>query len=129
MDLGSSIDCVVAKLISRPINHSTLDAGSGQPQRESVRVMVTSVAPLSERCPAKFAQNGSRIPPYKRIDISVHYVFDIGRGKGDIGLSIFNLLGWTNTWYYQYDFNQDPPLVTEINYLGRTPNLSINIDF
>jgi hypothetical protein len=74
-------------------------------------------------------KNGSRIPSYKRIDVSVHYVFDIGKGKGDIGLSVFNLFGWTNTWYYQYDFNQDPPLVTEINYLGRTPNLSISVDF
>ena len=74
-------------------------------------------------------KNGSRIPDYKRVDVSVHYVFDIGRGKADIGLSVFNLFGWTNTWYYQYDFNQDPPLVTEINYLGRTPNISFNVDF
>ena len=74
-------------------------------------------------------KNGSRIPDYLRIDVSVHYVFPIGKGKGDIGLSVFNLFGWENTWYYQYDFNQDPPLATKINYLGRTPNISINIDF
>ena len=74
-------------------------------------------------------KNGSRIPAYKRIDLSAHYVFDVGKGKGDVGVSIFNFMGWTNTWYYQYDFNQDPPLVTEINYLGRTPNISFNVDF
>ncbi len=74
-------------------------------------------------------KNGSRLPSYKRIDVSAHYVFPIGKGEGDIGLSIFNFFDWTNTWYYQYDFNQDPPLVTEINYLGSTPNLSLNVDF
>lgn len=74
-------------------------------------------------------KNGSRIPPYHRIDISVHHRFDIGKSKADLGVSLFNLYGRKNTWYYKYDFNQTPFVRTEVNYLGFTPNISFNISF
>jgi len=74
-------------------------------------------------------KNGSRLPAYSRVDISVHYKFSIGNAKGDIGVSVFNFLNNENIWYYEYDFNQDPFLTTEVNYLGMTPNISIGVDF
>ncbi|MDN5205587.1 TonB-dependent receptor [Fulvivirgaceae bacterium BMA10] len=75
------------------------------------------------------SKNGSRLPAYHRLDFSIHHKFPIGKAKADIGLSIFNFYNRKNTWYIEYDFTQDPVLITEINYLGFTPNLSFNIDF
>lgn len=74
-------------------------------------------------------KNGSRIPAYHRLDISVHHRFDIGKSKADLGVSLFNLYGRKNTWYYKYDFDQTPFVRTEVNYLGFTPNISFNISF
>jgi ferric enterobactin receptor len=74
-------------------------------------------------------KNGSRIPAYHRLDISVHHRFDISKAKADLGVSLFNLYGRKNTWYYKYDFDQTPFLRTEVNYLGFTPNISFNISF
>jgi len=74
-------------------------------------------------------KNGSRIPAYHRLDVSVHRRFDIGKVKADLGVSLFNLYGRKNTWYYKYDFDQTPFLRTEVNYLGFTPNVSFNVSF
>ena len=74
-------------------------------------------------------RNGSRLKPYHRLDISAHHIFPIGKYKGDIGLSIFNFYGRLNTWYFEYDFNQNPVLTTEITFLGFTPNVSFTFTF
>ncbi len=74
-------------------------------------------------------KNGSRLPAYHRLDLSIHRKFKLGEFPTDLGFSIFNLYGRTNIWYKEYDFNQDPPLITDITYLGLTPNLSFKIDF
>lgn len=74
-------------------------------------------------------KNGSRLPAYHRLDISVHHRFPIGKVKADLGVSLFNIYGRKNVWYYKYDFSQTPYLKTEVNYLGFTPNISFNILF
>ena len=76
-------------------------------------------------------KNGSRLPAYHRLDLSAHYKFDIGtKGTtGDLGLSLFNFYGRQNVWYVEYDFTQEPARITEINFLGFTPNLSCSIQF
>lgn len=74
-------------------------------------------------------KNGSRIPPYHRLDLSVHRRFDIGKAKADLGVSLFNIYGRKNIWYYKYDFDQTPFLKTDVNYLGFTPNISFNVSF
>ena len=74
-------------------------------------------------------KNGSRIPAYHRLDISAHHRFSIGKAKADIGVSLFNVYGRKNIWYYKYDFQQAPYLKTEVDYLGFTPNLSLNVTF
>jgi len=74
-------------------------------------------------------KNGSRLAPYSRMDISAHYKITHGKAKMDFGFSIFNLYNRENTSYFQYDFQQDPSVVTEIKYLGFTPNISFNIEF
>ncbi len=74
-------------------------------------------------------KNGSRISPYSRMDISAHYKVTHQKAKIDIGFSIFNLYNRRNTFYFQYDFQQDPAVVSEIRYIGITPNISFNIEF
>ena len=53
-------------------------------------------------------KNGSLLPDYHRLDISVHHIFNIQKSKGDIGISVFNLYNKINTWYYEYNFDQRP---------------------
>lgn len=74
-------------------------------------------------------KNGSRLPAYHRLDLSIHRKFKLGELPTDLGFSIFNLYNRTNIWYKEYDFTQEPPLITDITYLGITPNLSFKIDF
>ncbi len=75
------------------------------------------------------AKNASRLPAYHRLDLSVHYLYDTGPFKMDFGLSVFNLYDRRNVWYREYDFTNNPPIISEVQYLGMTPNLSIDIKF
>ncbi len=74
-------------------------------------------------------KNGSRLPSYQRLDLSAHLKIALGKAIGDIGVSIFNFLNHKNIWYYAYDFSQDPVLITEVTYLGITPNVSLQVTF
>ena len=74
-------------------------------------------------------KNGSRLPAYARLDLSAHYYFPVGQGKGDLGISFFNFLNRQNIWYKEYDFSQNPVLISDITYLGFTPNLSFSVNF
>ena len=47
----------------------------------------------------------------------------------DVGLSIFNFYDRQNVWYREYDFTQAPPVISEVRYLGLTPNLSVDLKF
>lgn len=75
------------------------------------------------------AKNASRLPPYHRLDLSAHYVVDYFGFDFDFGLSVFNLYDRRNIWYREYDFSQKPPIISEIRYLGMTPNLSVDVRF
>ena len=75
------------------------------------------------------AKNASRLPPYHRLDLSMHYVTKVRQFDIDFGFSIFNVYNRQNVWYREYDFTQTPPVISEIQYLGMTPNLSADIRF
>ena len=75
------------------------------------------------------AKNGSRLPPYHRLDLSAHYLVTTGKFDIDIGFSIFNLYNRRNVWYREYDFTEKPPIISEVRYLGATPNISAEIKF
>jgi len=74
-------------------------------------------------------KNGSRLPAYHRLDLSANYNFKWGKANARLGISIFNAYGRKNIWYKEFDFSTKPLVITNINYLGFTPNLSINIKF
>lgn len=75
------------------------------------------------------AKNASRLPAYHRLDVSAHYLVNYGKYKMDFGFSVFNFYDRRNVWYREYDFTEKPPVISEIQYLGLTPNLSVDIKF
>lgn len=75
------------------------------------------------------AKNASRLPAYHRLDLSAHYLYKLGRFDMDFGISVFNFYDRRNIWYREYDFTEKPPLISEVKYLGFTPNVSAEIKF
>ena len=73
-------------------------------------------------------KNGLRLPDYHRLDVAANYRFEWGKSKGTIGLSLFNFYGRENVWYREFDLTEGDLLITDINYLGFTPNLRFRID-
>lgn len=75
--------------------------------------------------------NGNRLPDAHRMDVSATYNF----GHGSIGLSLYNLYGRTNVWYKKYQTvtdaatNQKYLSITDVNYLGFTPNITFSYKF
>jgi ferric enterobactin receptor len=74
-------------------------------------------------------KNGERLPAYHRMDVAAHYLFKIKKVNMDAGFSIFNLYNRTNIWYRQFNLQQLPMVVTDVTYLGVTPNASLNFSF
>jgi len=80
------------------------------------------------------AKNGLRLPDYHRADLSANYKILKGvkgdkkrRELGYIGFSIFNLYNRTNVWYKQYTIEDSEILVTNVNYFGITPNITLSL--
>ena len=74
-------------------------------------------------------KNSLRIDPYHRLDLSATYNFNLGSGKGEMGLSIFNLYNKTNTWYNEFEVVDNQVTETNVNYIGFTPSLFFNVSF
>ena len=74
-------------------------------------------------------KNGLRIDSYHRLDLSATYNFNLGSGKGEMGLSIFNLYNKTNTWYNEFEVVDNQVTETNVNYIGFTPSLFFNVSF
>ncbi len=75
--------------------------------------------------------NGNRLPDAHRMDVSATYNF----GHGSIGFSIYNLYGRSNVWFKKYQTVTDPTnndkylSITDVNYLGFTPNITFSYKF
>lgn len=74
-------------------------------------------------------KNAERLPVYHRLDASVTFDFlRVNTRKiGSLGLSLFNLYDRTNIWYKEYELQNNTFLISNINYLGFTPNLTLSI--
>ena len=55
VDLDFVFNRFVSVLIGCPVNCSTFDAATGQPQTETERIMIATVAALGKWCPPKLA--------------------------------------------------------------------------
>ncbi|MBI9034303.1 MAG: TonB-dependent receptor [Bacteroidales bacterium] len=74
-------------------------------------------------------RNGLRLPDYHRMDLSAKYNFTIGPGKSpaSLGFSLFNVYNRKNLWYKEYEVIEDEIIETDVNFMGITPNISLNI--
>ena len=73
-------------------------------------------------------KNSQRLPASHRFDTAVHYKFDVGTSRVDVGLSVFNLYNRQNVWYKEFDLTESPMVTTDVTFLGFTPNLSVRLD-
>lgn len=75
--------------------------------------------------------NGNRLPDAHRLDMSATYNF----GHGSIGFSVYNVYGQKNVWFKKYQTltdaatNQKYLSITDVNYLGFTPNITFSYKF
>ena len=74
-------------------------------------------------------KNALRLPDYHRMDVAAHYRFPLGMWMGDLGISVFNLYDRTNVWYREFELTQTPVAITDVTYLGVTPNISVRFEF
>ena len=73
-------------------------------------------------------KNSLRLPDYHRMDISANYNFINYKKKavGYIGFSIFNVYARKNVWYKEYTIVDGYVIVSNVYYLGFTPNVTLS---
>lgn len=72
-------------------------------------------------------KNAVRFPDYHRLDASITYNWKSkSGGLWSLSTSFFNLYNRTNTWYKEYQIEEDELIETDINFLGFTPNLTLS---
>jgi len=74
-------------------------------------------------------KNSYRLPDYHRLDISVSYNWRGHYTENMISFSIFNLYNRKNVWYKEFEIYENDVIVTDMNLLGITPNLSLTVKF
>ncbi|MDN5213557.1 TonB-dependent receptor [Fulvivirgaceae bacterium BMA12] len=88
--------------------------------------------------------NTERLPAYHRLDLAAAYNFNLGKGKAQFGLSVYNVYGRKNVKYKRFstlDIDEitndtattadDEPvyLASDVLLLGFTPNFFFNFRF
>jgi ferric enterobactin receptor len=73
-------------------------------------------------------KNGKRFPNYHRMDFAVTYNQPLPSTGGNIALSfsLFNLYNRKNVWYKEFQVEDGQVVETNVNYLGITPNVTLN---
>jgi len=74
-------------------------------------------------------KNSTRLPAYHKLDLSGRYSWKGTHTENAISLSLFNVYNRKNVWYKEYTIEENDVLVTDINLLGITPNVSLTIKF
>ncbi len=75
------------------------------------------------------AKNGARLPAYHRLDLAVNYDFEIGPGKGTLGLTAFNVYDHQNIWYKEFTSVEGEIFENNILLMGRTFNAFLSVRF
>ena len=74
-------------------------------------------------------KNTLRLPDYHRMDISASYNWKGVVADKTLAFSIFNVYNMKNVWYKEFAIQDNEMAVTNVNYLGFTPNLSFTVRF
>ena len=74
-------------------------------------------------------KNSLRLPDYHKIDLSASYNWPGKIADKTLSLSVFNVYNRKNIWYKEFDIQENVMTVTDVTYLGFTPNLTFTIRF
>lgn len=74
--------------------------------------------------------NASRLPSYHRLDFSFSREGNFfGLGEAEWRFQIINAYSRRNTWFYSYDFDENPVERTEVSLLPILPSVSYTVNF
>jgi ferric enterobactin receptor len=74
-------------------------------------------------------KNSLRLPDYHKMDLSASYNWIGKEADKTLSVSIFNVYNRKNIWYKEFDIQENVMNVTDVTYLGFTPNISFTIRF
>jgi len=72
-------------------------------------------------------KNANRLPDYHRLDISGSRKWESDHWETEVGLSVFNLYNRKNVWYRDYNLDTVPITITDMNMLGITPTVYVQM--
>jgi hypothetical protein len=74
--------------------------------------------------------NASRLPAYHRLDVAFSRAGNFfGLGEAEWRFQIINVYSRRNTWFYSYDFDENPVERTEVTLLPILPSVSYTVNF
>jgi len=74
--------------------------------------------------------NASRLPAYHRLDVAFSRAGNFfGMGEAEWRFQIINVYSRRNTWFYNYDFDENPVDRTEVTLLPILPSVSYTVNF
>jgi len=74
--------------------------------------------------------NASRLPAYHRMDVAFSRAGNFfGLGEAEWRFQIINVYSRRNTWFYNYDFDENPVDRTEVTLLPILPSVSYTVNF
>ncbi len=74
--------------------------------------------------------NASRMPAYHRLDLSASRQGEFfGIADTELQLQIINLYSRRNIWFFNYDFEENPPEVQEVPLLPILPSITYTLNF
>ena len=71
-------------------------------------------------------KNGSRLPDYNRVDVSISRQWETESGIIEGGISLYNMFNNKNISYRDYDLDVSPIITSDVNMLGFTPTIFVN---
>ncbi|MEI7423188.1 MAG: TonB-dependent receptor [Prolixibacteraceae bacterium] len=74
-------------------------------------------------------KNSVRLPDYHKLDLAISYNLAGIVADKTFTLSVFNVYNHENIWYKKYQISDTDITVTDVKYLGFTPNVSLTIKF
>jgi hypothetical protein len=73
--------------------------------------------------------NASRLPPYHRLDVGVTRLGRLFGGNYELQAQVINIYNRRNTWFYTYDFRENPASINIVRMLPILPNFSFTVRF
>lgn len=83
--------------------------------------------PPGDPAPAGGARNGTRYPPYHRLDLSVARSYRLGRAELTPFLQVVNVYNRHNVFTYLFDYESSPPQRERVQQLPVVPSIGLEV--